>query len=183
MKNMPGKKPLTVCVPVLSETNFWSWTPRMSEARAWEFASMEYEKHNIRFTCSQCGSHFSSLDSAWHSPTLWSAVTSKHACAIITSLWKPQRIVCATKFGNFLNIAKNFHNFAVDDKGGQEWWCKVTESLVMVNVIRLFVFFKDFTVFDCPITTWDIFHKRLNLNAPLLNASRTLKRNLSVNLQ
>lgn len=49
---------------------------------------------STRFTCTQCGSHFSSLDSACLPTQHWRAARSKHASAFKKSLWKLWGIKC-----------------------------------------------------------------------------------------
>lgn len=82
---------LLLTVPVLWEAKILITNPRHVRGkklgiRPWWLWKVPF---GMRFTCTQCGSHFSSLDSACHSPlTLWSLITSKHAMAIKIFLWK-----------------------------------------------------------------------------------------------
>lgn len=69
MKISPLNAPLSV--PVLSEASFHHKPLAWQRQKLGNIRLDGYKKNkNIRFTCTQCGSHFSCLESACHSPQL-----------------------------------------------------------------------------------------------------------------
>jgi len=101
--------------------------------KAWDYILNEFEHENKRRTCSQCGSHFSCLDSACHYPTLWSPVTSKHVCALKTTTENLSLEHIIREFGQLKQTSQNFHNVSMNGKvsesksawnkmGKQVWW-------------------------------------------------------------
>lgn len=122
---------LPLSVPVLSEASFKSQTPGTAKGKSLGiFVSMIIKKNqtkkkpHIRFTCTQCGSHFSCLESACHSPQLCEVqlhrnmpVPSKHPFENPGG-YNVTRSLEFIYF--FLNIGKLFQNSAWNGKGGQK---------------------------------------------------------------
>lgn len=119
-RNMPREQPLTVCVPVLSQTNFWSGTPRMSEAKFGNSAQWVWKVQHKVYMVSMW---FSFQQFGLRMPFSNSVKCSNIKtclCRQNIPLKAPEDDIMWHEVRKFLHVAKTFQHFAVNGKGGRE---------------------------------------------------------------